>query len=608
MRRGAKEVSILTDHATGSPEWPELHRRRRAIVVVDVVESVRLMQANEADVIDRWRRFVHTVRTEVLPAHGGRLVKSLGDGLLLEFENVQAAVASSFELQRRVAPINIARANDTAIRLRIGVHVSEVVQDELDIYGTGVNLAARITTLAGAAEIVVSAEVRDELVDGLDADLQDLGECFVKSLSEPVRAFRICARDAVIAVVPEEPARAPTALRPTVAVIPFRAAATDATAQVLGDAFTEEVIAGLSVAAELNVISRLSTLPFRDRNMGLSEIASRLGAGYVVSGSVVVAGERIRVAVEVAEAATCSVLWADALRGDARDVFEPEQQLVAEVVAAVARVVTSNEVGRASAQPLATLHNYSLMLGAITLMHRATRTDFDRARAMLEHLVERERGHARPHAWLANWHALRVTQGQPGASPEDTARALDHARRALARDPGSSLALAIDGVLQMNLLKDFAAAGRQFDAALQANPNEALAWLFKGVMHAFQGAGQAAQEAAERALALSPLDPMRHYYDSLAATAALGAQQYERAEMLALRSLRTNRQHPSTYRALAIAQSMQGHGEAASLSVRGLLELTPSYRVRDFKQVSGFSAGPYKDLFADALASAGLPG
>jgi class 3 adenylate cyclase/TolB-like protein len=607
MQLEGSAMTIAPDTTQGSAEWPELQQRRRAIVVVDVVESVRLMQANEADVIDRWRRFVHAVRTEVLPVHGGRLVKSLGDGLLLEFESVQAAVTSSFELQRRVAPINLDRVGDAAIRLRIGVHVSEVVQDELDIYGAGVNLAARITTLAGPSEIVVSAEVRDELVDGLDAELEDLGECFVKHLSEPVRVFRIGARDAILTAAPDEPTRAPTELRPTVAVIPFRAAADDPTAQAMGDTLTEEVIAGLSVATELNVISRLSTLPFRDRNAGLSEIASRLGAGYVVSGSIVLAGERIRVSVEVAEVATGSVLWADALRGHARDVFEPEQQLVGEVVAGVARSVVSNEVRRASAQPLATLRSYSLMLGAITLMHRSTRTDFDRARAMLEHLVERERGHARPHAWLANWHALRVTQGQPGATSEDTARALDHARRALARDPGSSLALAIDGVLQMNLLKDFAAAGRQFDAALQANPNEALAWLFKGVMHAFQGAGQAAHEAATRALALSPLDPMRHYYDSLAATAALGAGQYERAEWLALRSLRANRQHPSTYRALAIAQSMQGHREAASISVRGLLELTPSYRVRDFKQLSGFSAGPYKDLFAEALASAGLP-
>jgi adenylate cyclase len=607
MRRGAKEVSILTDHATGSPEWPELHRRRRAIVVVDVVESVRLMQANEADVIDRWRRFVHSVRTEVLPTHGGRLVKSLGDGLLLEFENVQAAVASSFELQRRVAPINVARPPDQAIRLRIGAHVAEIIEDDLDIYGAGVNLAARLATLARPSDIVVSAELRDELVDGLDAELEDLGECFVKHLSEPVRAYRLAQESVSSTSGYDEPLRASTEMRPTVAVLPFQATAADPVAQALGDALSDEIIAGLSAATELNVISRLSTLGFRNRDADLSEVAKHLNAGYVVSGRLLLSGERIRIAVEVAEVVTGSVLWADALVGSASDVFDPTQQLAAQVVGAVGRAIVSNEVRRASAQPLATLKSYSLMLGAITLMHRSTRSDFDRSRLMLEHLIDRERGNARPHAWLANWHALRVTQGQPGMASDDTRRALDHARRALERDPASSLALAIDGVLQMNLVRDFSAAERQFDAALQANPNEALAWLFKGVMHAFQGAGDAAEYAAARALALSPLDPMRHYYDSLAATAALGAGQYARAEQLAARSLRANRQHPSTYRALAIAQAMQGNVAEAALTVQGLLGLTPGYCLKDFKAQSGFSAGPLKDLFADTLASAGLP-
>ena len=605
MQPKATVVTIAPNPASAPTEWPELRQQRRAIVVVDVVESVRLMQANEADVIDRWRRFVNEVRTQVLPKHGGRLVKSLGDGLLLEFEGVTEAVACALVIQRRIPTFNVGYEACSAMSLRVGVHYADVVADDLDIYGAGVNLSARITALAQPGEVVVTAEVRDELVDGLDAQLDDLGECYVKHLSEPVRAYRVAATRSE--EVNGGTTRPGAELRPTIAVIPFRAHAGDMHAQSLGDALADEVIAGLSTAQDLNVISRLSAVVFRDRTSGLTDIATRLGADYVASGNVRVEGQRFKLFVEFAEAKSGSVLWADALYGDARGVFDADQEVATLIVSTIGRLIARNELQRAVAQPLPTLQSYSLMLGAITLMHRSARADFERARALLEHLVERERGHAKPHAWLANWHALRVTQGQSGSSHDDTRRALDHARRALDRDPSSSLALAIDGALQMNLVKDFNTARLRLDAALECNPNEALAWLFKGVLHAFCAEGEAAVYAGNRALALSPLDPMRHYYDSLAATAALGAGQYGRAEFLARRSLRANKAHPSTYRALAIAQSMQGDLRSAATTVQGLLELSPEYTVSDFKNMSGFSAGPLKDVFADALASAGLP-
>src|SRR5580765_3487201 len=211
-------VTISPDPTPEPIDWPELSRQRRAIVVVDVVESVRLMQANEADVIDRWRRFVNEVRTQVLPAHGGRLVKSLGDGLLLEFGTVPAAVAASLDVQRRIMPFNVGRDANAVMGLRIGVHVAEVVVDALDIYGAGVNLAARLADLAAPGEIAASAEARDALAEGVDADLHDLGECFLRRIDEPVRAYRIETPDSdrsFLALSDKPPD-----LTPTVAFIP----------------------------------------------------------------------------------------------------------------------------------------------------------------------------------------------------------------------------------------------------------------------------------------------------------------------------------------------------------------------------------------------------
>lgn len=595
----------MNSNDAGDLPWPLPQHARKVIVVVDVVESVRLMQAHEADVIDRWRRFVNEVRAQVLPAHGGRLVKSLGDGMMLEFTLAPAAIRAAIDMQTAVQHYNQGRAGDAWLRLRIGAHVAEVVIDDDDIYGSGVNLAARLTTLAGPGEIVVSAALRDELTDGLDAAVEDLGECYMKHIEQPVRSFRIGAAGPEPVVL--SAALQPAPLRPTVAIIPLRALNSEAEHQLVGDALADEIIAALSKTSALNVISRMSTTVFKGRPDAPSQIAARLGANYLFSGSFQVSGQQLKVIAELAEAATGRVVWADRLLGDVRGMWAAEDELITTIVAQVSAAIMQRELERASSHALPTVQSYSLLLGAIALMHRSSYAEFDTAKAMLEHLIDRDRRHARPHAWLANWYALRVTQSRSDSPQADTQRAFGHAQQALDRDPHCALALAIDGVLQLNLRKDVATARARLDDALESNPNESLAWLFRGILHGFAGEGAPAEEASARALMLSPVDPMRHYYDSLAATAALGARHYERAIQLAERSLRANRMHPSTYRALAIGQAMAGQLDKARVSVSQLLTLTPGYTSGQFRVTSGFSTGPLGDTFADALHAAGLP-
>ena len=594
-------TSPIDDDTAAAP----LQRERRAIVVVDVVESVRLMQADEAGVIDRWRRFVNQVRTRLLPGRGGRMVKSLGDGLLLEFGDVAAAANAAIAMQQAMARQNEGRDAEACMQLRIGIHVAEVTRDEHDIYGTGVNLAARLTTLAGPGEIVASAEARDGLTDGLDATVFDLGDCYMKHLDAPVHAFRVGPPGPLPVIAPEASQPGPT--RPTVAVIPMRSVGAPLDTSLIGDALADEIIAALSKTQALNVVSRLSTAVFKDRNDPPAQVAACLGADYLISGSVQVSGEQLKLMVELAEAPGGRVVWADRLFGDLRGIWAADDPMISTVVAETSAAIMQHELQRASLHALPTVKGYSLLIGAIALMHRSSTVEFDTAKAMLEHLIDRDRRHARPHAWLANWHALSVTQSRSRAPQADMQRAFDHAQRALDCDPQCALALAIDGVLQLNLRKDFAAARARLDAAVDANPNESLAWLFRGILHGFSGEGAPAEEASARALMLSPVDPMRHYYDSLAASAALGARHYERAIELAERSLRVNRMHPSTYRALAIAQSMAGRIDAARTSVRDLLALTPGYTVSQFRALSGFSAGPLGSVFAEALQAAGLP-
>lgn len=578
-------------------------RRTQVIMVLDVVESVRLMEQDEHGFIRTWHGFVQHAREQVLPAHGGRMLKSLGDGLMCEFDEPQGSVQAAYALHGWFEQANAGCAPQARMLLRIGAHMAEFVADEHDIYGTGVNLTARVASLAGPGETVVTASVRDRLADGLDGEIEDLGECHLKHLKEPVRAFRVGA-------VGEAPVirRGPSdiLLKPTFAVIPFRTLSAEPAHAMLGDAVADDVIAALARSPELHVISRLSSTAFRDRPASVDDIHRHLGADFILSGSCRVAGEQLLLVAELVERKTGLVTWADTFRGDVRGVFSAEGTLVAELVAAVGAAVTSRAVERARHHALPTIESYGLLLGSIALMHRNSLSDLERAQAMLDHLIARNPRHPAAHAWLAKLHVLKVQQGWFADRTTDARLALDCSRRALDCDPESSLALTIDGFVRTNLFKDLDAAADRYREALRINPNESLAWLLTGTLHAFKDEGVAALSAAERALKLSPLDPLRYFYDSLAATAAVTAGDYERAVTLARRSLRANRAHTSTYRSLAIALSLSGRLDEARAAIDELLQREPGFSVRSFLDRTP-AGGPLARKVAAALSAAGLP-
>ena len=281
--------------------------------------------------------------------------------------------------------------------------------------------------------------------------------------------------------------------------------------------------------------------------------------------------------------------------------------LIDRVVAETSAAVLARELQRAQSLALPTLESYTLLLGAIALMHRLSLQDFERARQMLQALIDRAPRQAVPYAWLAKWHVLRVQQGWAEDPKAEARLALDCTRRSLDADPAGSLALTIDGLVHTNLLKKLDVAQEKYEAALRTNPNDSLAWLLKGTMHAFRGEGKLAVEGTRRALRLSPLDPLRYYYDSLAATAALSAGNYERAIELAQRSLRANRTHTSTLRAMAIAQWQLGREEDARKSVAELRRLEPGLTVTKYLERSPSSEYETGKVWSRSLGSAGLP-
>jgi adenylate cyclase len=587
-----------------------LPRTRRAVLVCDVVESVRLMQEDEDGTVRRWQQLVESMVREVVPAHGGRLVKSLGDGLMLEFAQPRQAVQAALAIQQLARQGYAGVPPAQHMHLRIGVHSADVVQDQMDIYGHGVNLTARIATLAGPGEIVVTAEVRDQLVPVLDGDIEDLGDCYLKHVKEPVRAYRV--GDAGPAPIFAPGANRPLDLRPTVAVIPFAARGMEPGHALIGEAVADELIAAISKTAELHVISRLSTSAFRERagqhpgRDTLDDVRQHLGATYVLSGRCTVMGQQINLFVELAEADGGRIVWADSLKGTTAGLFNPEDDMLSRVVSAVSSAVMKHELQRAQNHALPTLEGYTLLMGAVSMMHHNSITDFDRARQLLEHLIERSKRHPVPRAWLAKWHVLRVMQGWSDNIPNETKLAFDCTKSALDCEPNNALALTVDGLVHTNLGKDAAAAKLRYEAAIEANPNESLAWLLKGTMHAFRGESKEAVENTTHALKLSPLDPFRYYYDSLAATAALSAGAYASAIQLAKRSLKANRTHTSTLRALLIAYAQSGELEQAKLVAAQLLRLEPDFTVAKFLARTPAAGAPLAEIAAKSFQQSGI--
>ena len=605
-----------------------LVRQETVVLLVDLVELVRLMREHEASAVRRWADFVRVVITKILPRHRGVLVKSLGDGLLARFEAVPDAADAAAEMHRTLAEQNVGIPEDQHFHLRAGINAAMAWSDGVDIYGTGVNLAARLATLAGPGETIASASAheqlaaalaslanpgetigsaaaRDELTHGVDASCEDLGECILKHFDKPVRAYRVGPASPHPMLTGRRDYG--TAMQPIVAVIPFSARNDTPALFDVGNLIADSVIWRLSKAADLRVISRLSTAVFRGRANDVGEVSAHLGATYVLGGAYVVNAGRIMVTAELSEARNNQVVWTDQLNGEIGDLLRPESELADRVAKGVHFAILDAEVEHILTQPLPTLESYSLLLGGIKLMHRSSKDEFRQTRRILDELIYRHGRIAAPRAWLGNWYILQVTRGWSEDRTREAAEALSATHAALDRDASDALALATEGFVYCHLLKDLDTARNRCNEAVNANPSHALGWLYLGTVNAFKGEGKAAVEATRRAMELSPLDPMRYYFESLGATAELSAQNYESAERLARSSLALHRMHPSTWRVLTISLVSQGRMDEAREALAKLRQLEPLLTVNRY-----LARAPNAELetgqeWARCLALAGLP-
>jgi adenylate cyclase len=579
-------------------------RQRRAVLVAQAAGAVGMMESDEERTVKRWRAYLTRAMSETIPFHSGRTFpRELEHGFVAEFPDARVALKCAFELLSDT--VRGDGETRPPLHIRIGIHVADVIVEDFNVVGDGVNVAAGLVQLANPGEVVVSVQVRDQLTSGLDGSVEDLGEQRLRNRQRSVRAFRVWPSDETVRLAPSPAVKAHG--RPAVAVIPFQVRSTDPRFGFVGDGLADATIASLSRVGDLFVVSRLSSMAFCRGSSSLSHVGEMLGVQYVLSGSVQTTPSRAVLVAELASTSDERILWSECFSCDIVDVLALEEELSRAVVRSVAPLVRSFELRRARTVGLEQLDAYGLTLRGVDLMHKMSHEDFLSARSVFEASIARDPVAPAPHAWLAKWHVLRIALGASEDSLLDRQAATSCAKRALECDSKDALALAVDAHVAAWARHDLVAAEQGLSDALASNPNEPLAWLWTAIVHAWRGRGAQAVESADRALSLSPLDPMIYYFNSLASTANLFDERYERSIELAKRSLRENCLHTPSLRTLAAAQVLAGRLKEARETVRKLLVLEPRLTVGAFRTRYPGRDSPQFEKFAEALRAAGLP-
>lgn len=572
-----------------------------AMPVVLWLEIARSDTPETDSVIEKgWQAFLQQMAQINEQSDDVGVLQENGSRLVLSYSDSRRAVQAAFAIQQRVFDWhkNKQQQNQFCVRIVLDKYAETMAHNVSQF------AIAKLICAHDPVGVVASAEVVEQIIPTLDAEIDDLGNFELELGKSTLRLYQLSPANQSRFKLPVLSAGN---LLPTIAVIPFSARSVNKEHFVVGDILADEVIASLSVSPDINIISRLSTSVFRDRRMSTREIGNHLNANYIISGVYFVFSDNITLDVELADANSSQVVWSERLRGRLGDFMAGNDGITESLINAILSAVMRTELQRAFSAPLPSLESYTLLVAAVALMHRNSEKAFYVSRKMLDALIERTGHISAPHAWLGKWYVLRAQQGWTQDPMKDGLRALECTKRALDNNPVSALAYTINGIVQTNLLKNLDEGERLYRTALQQNPNESMAWLLKGTLHAFKGEGSLAVSNTQKALNLTPLDPLRYFYLSLSATAALANNDFDTAKTMATQSLRLNRTHTSTLRVLAIAQWNLGRKDNARETVRELLQLEPELTISDWLRRSPSAPYSIGSEWAKAMRGAGVP-
>ena len=575
-------------------------RRLAAIFAADVAGYSRLMGQDEVGTLQALiaRR---EIIDQLIGDHGGRIANTAGDSVLAEFPSAVDAVVCAVEVQKALEVLNEGVDNEHPLRFRIGVHIGDVMIRGGDLLGDGVNIAARLQGLADPGGVCVSSEVHRHVRKVSSLTFKDLGEQQVKNIEEPIRAF-------VAMLVPaESPEQAsarqvsdrPAARnRPTIAVLPFANLGSDPGQDYFADGVVDEIITGLAHIHWLTVIARNSSFAFKGRTSDVRQIARDLGVRYVLEGSIRKAGDRIRISSQLVEAETGGHLWANRFDGSLADVFDLQDQITEGVVFALEPTLRKAEIARAKRKRPDDLDAYDLYLRAVAHMYETTPQGREAALAFVQRALAIDPDYAEAHG-VAAWCYLAKTLWEGGLPNDHREAALRHARAVQVLQSEDATNLAHAAIALALATRDLEAALELIDRALALSPNSVHAHDHGAVISTWAGRYDRAHALADRALRLSPFDPLSVMAFAAKAGAFLMQGQYNEALSNARKGLQIYPNHTPSF-LIAIASLMRlGRPTEAQAMAQEYMGIYPTYRI--------LKRWPVLEHFCDELRGAGLP-
>jgi adenylate cyclase len=574
-------------------------RRLAAILAGDVTGYSRLMGADEEGTLSRLNAHRRELLEPKIAEHRGRVVKRTGDGILIEFNSVVDATRCALEIQSGMAERNAAVPQDKRIDIRIGIHLGDIIIEDGDIFGDGVNIAARLQSIAWPGGICISDDAHRQVRGKLDTAFQDIGEQKLKNIARAVRVYR-----AQIGKEPTETAAPTLPDKPSIAVLPFQNMSGDPEQDYFADGMVDDIITGLSRIKWLFVIARNTTFSYKGKAVDVKQVGRELGVRYVLEGSVRKVGDRVRITGQLIDAATGVHVWAERYDRKIDDIFALQDELTLSVVAAIEPSLRQAEIERVARKRPESLDAYDLVLRAQQQTYSGRPELSAEALVFLERALALEPTYALAHAFAAMCHHSLFLRS--GFSEDNRTKAVNHARAAIAHGQDDALALTFAGFSIGMDGHDRAAAFVAFEAAVSLSPSSALSYILGSVDLAWSGRAERAMDWANRGLRLSPFDPLRFAAFNALAMANFQLGRYDEAANAARRAIQSNPNFSICYVHLAAALAGLGQLEGARAAAARALELQPGFRYR--KQFAGVAADPaFAASMGDALRVAGLP-
>ncbi len=577
-----------------------MERRLAAILAADVAGYSRLMGKDEAKTLTSLKAHQKEAIDPRIAKHHGRIVKLMGDGFLAEFSSVVEAVECAVALQSEMAARNSDVPDDARIEFRMGINLGDVIVEGDDLFGDGVNIAARLEGLAQPGDVYLSRAARDQVLDKLPVELEDLGEFAFKNIARPVQVYRIAKAhtDGVKQTTPDYPQT-----KPSIAVLPFLNLSGDLEQEYFSDGITEDIITALSRLHWFFVIARNSSFVYKGKAVDVKQVGRELGVRYVLEGSVRKAGNRVRITAQLVDSTSGAHYWAQSYDRELTDIFALQDDITQSVTAAIEPKLVAAEASRSEGRSPANLEAWDLVMRALARYWKMTTAESETAIGMLREAVRRYPDYGPAHSMLA--FALLVS-GHVGwiFESNDGAYAAALAQRAAEiddEDPWAHLAL---GYVAFTARQTDEAV-RHCLRAIDLNPNFATGYGYLGWALVFDGQSDEAIRYFEQALRMSPYDPLKAFFFSGTGVAHYYARRYDEAIDWARRAVRERPGFTAAHRILCASLGQTDRTEETSAAMARLRQLQPNISVAWIEQYVPYTnrAMPH---FLDGMRKAGL--